>query len=68
MEPTTPNEEDAELTLEEMYQANIMELRDRWAGNSLVLRDLAQAWAMGILHAKRQDGYADSRSFINPFW
>lgn len=68
MEPTTPEEEDAVLTMEELYQANIMELRERWAGNSLVLRDLAKAWSMGVVHCRRSDGYADSRTYINPFW
>jgi len=68
MDPNTPNEEDAVLTMEELYTANIMELRERWAGNQLVLRDLAKAWAMGIVHAQRSDSYADSRTFLNPFW
>lgn len=68
MDSTTPEEEDAVLSLEEMYQANIMELRERWAGNALVLRDLAKAWSMGVVHAQRMDNVADSRSFLNPFW
>ena len=68
MEYTTLEEEYAVLSLEELYKANIMELRDRWAGNSLVLRDLAQAWSMGVVHAQRTDSYVDSRSFLNPFW
>lgn len=68
MDSTTPEDEDAVLTMEEMYQSRIMELRERWAGNQLVLRDLASAWSMGVVHAHRQDKYADSRAYLNPFW
>lgn len=65
---TTAREEEQLATEEEIYLAYLADLRQRWAGNRLVLGDLARSWQMGMQHAQKMDSYADARSFINPFW